>query len=65
LIKKLQILGERFFVSLTKFSEEEGIPLHRIGTPEERAKAVILLLSNEAHSSTGKKIVVDGGQYMW
>ena len=43
----------------------EVIPLQRIGTPEDIANAVTLLLSNEAGFINGQKIVVDGGQYMW
>lgn len=46
-------------------SREEGIPLQRIGTPEDIANAVMLLLSDEAQFINGQKIVVDGGQYMW
>ena len=36
-----------------------------IGTPEDIANAVILLLSDDAQFINGQKIVVDGGQYMW
>lgn len=43
----------------------ETIPLHRIGTPDDVANAVILLLSDEAQFIDGQKVVVDGGQYMW
>ena len=43
----------------------ETIPLQRIGTPEDIADAVTLLLSEEARFINGQKIVVDGGQYMW
>jgi 3-oxoacyl-[acyl-carrier protein] reductase len=43
----------------------ETIPLQRIGTPEDLANAVSLLLSDEARFINGQKIVVDGGQYMW
>jgi NAD(P)-dependent dehydrogenase (short-subunit alcohol dehydrogenase family) len=46
-------------------AREETIPLHRIGTPEDIADAVILLLSEEARFINGQKIVVDGGQYLW
>jgi len=41
------------------------IPLQRIGTPEDVADAVMLLLANESRFINGQKIVVDGGQYMW
>jgi 3-oxoacyl-[acyl-carrier protein] reductase len=43
----------------------ENIPLQRIGTPEDIAKAVMLLLSDNASFINGQKLVVDGGQYMW
>jgi NAD(P)-dependent dehydrogenase (short-subunit alcohol dehydrogenase family) len=43
----------------------ENIPLQRIGTPEDIANAVVLLISDNASFITGQKIVVDGGQYMW
>ncbi len=46
-------------------AREENIPLGRIGTPEDIANAVILLLSQTASFITGQKLVVDGGQYMW
>ncbi len=44
---------------------EESIPLQRIGTPDDIANAVMLLLSDEASFINGQKIVVDGGQYMY
>lgn len=43
----------------------ETIPLQRIGTPEDVASAVTLLLSEDASFIDGQKLVVDGGQYMW
>lgn len=46
-------------------SREEAIPLQRIGTPEDIANAVALLLADEAGFINGQKIVVDGGQHMW
>ncbi len=46
-------------------TREENIPLHRIGTPEDIANAIVLLLSDAASFITGQKLVVDGGQYMW
>ncbi len=45
-------------------AREEMIPLKRIGTPEDVANVVTLLLSNEARFINGQKIFVDGGQYM-
>ncbi len=44
---------------------EAAIPLQRIGTPEDVAGGIILLLSNEARFINGSKLVIDGGQYMW
>lgn len=41
------------------------IPLQRIGTPDDVADTVILLLNDKAQFINGQKIVVDGGQYMW
>jgi len=46
-------------------SREETFPLGRIGTPEDIAYVVALLLSDEAKFINGQKIVVDGGQHMW
>ncbi len=46
-------------------SRVEQIPLGRIGTPEDVAKAVAWLLSDEASFVNGQKIVADGGQHMW
>jgi 3-oxoacyl-[acyl-carrier protein] reductase len=43
----------------------ESVPLQRIGTPDDIANAVLLLLSDEAQFINGQKIVVDGGQAMW
>jgi 3alpha(or 20beta)-hydroxysteroid dehydrogenase len=38
-----------------------GIPLRRIGTPEEIAHAVVYLASDESIYTTGSELVVDGG----
>jgi 3-oxoacyl-[acyl-carrier protein] reductase len=46
-------------------AREETVPLQRIGTPEDVANTVTMLLSDEARFINGQKIVVDGGQYMW
>jgi 3-oxoacyl-[acyl-carrier protein] reductase len=46
-------------------AREETIPLQRIGTPEDIANVVALLLTDDAGFINGQKIVVDGGQYMW
>lgn len=38
-----------------------GIPLHRIGTPEDVAEAVLFLASDSASYLSGTEIVIDGG----
>jgi 3-oxoacyl-[acyl-carrier protein] reductase len=42
----------------------ESIALHRLGTPEEIARAVIFFVSDDAAFVTGQTISVDGGQWM-
>lgn len=41
-----------------------GIPLARLGRPEDIAKAVLFLASEDASYMTGQTIHVDGGMYM-
>jgi 3alpha(or 20beta)-hydroxysteroid dehydrogenase len=38
-----------------------GIPMRRIGTPEEVAHAAVFLASEESLYVTGSELVVDGG----
>jgi 3-oxoacyl-[acyl-carrier protein] reductase len=42
----------------------ESIALHRLGTPEEIARAVVFFVSDDAAYITGQTISVDGGQWM-
>jgi glucose 1-dehydrogenase len=43
-----------------KIQEEDKIPMHRIGRPEEIAKVALFLASSEASYITGTTIYVDG-----
>ncbi|MFC1706266.1 SDR family NAD(P)-dependent oxidoreductase [Planctomycetota bacterium] len=48
--------------------EREGLvdrlPLHRVGRPEDAARAILYLASDDATFVTGQTLVVDGGQIM-
>jgi len=41
-----------------------GIPMGRLGTPEEIAYAYVFLASDEASYITGQSVIVDGGQIL-
>jgi len=41
-----------------------GIPVGRLGKPEEVARAVLFLVADEASFITGETLSVNGGQYM-
>jgi NAD(P)-dependent dehydrogenase (short-subunit alcohol dehydrogenase family) len=43
------------------FIEDRGIPLGRMGTPEEVANAIVFLSSPAAGFTTGSFLAVDGG----
>lgn len=49
-----------------KLNEEiaASIPMGRFGTPEEVAKAVLYLASDESSWTVGSEIVVDGGRLL-
>jgi acetoacetyl-CoA reductase len=42
----------------------EGVPVGRIGKPEEVARAVVFLAADEAAFITGETLSINGGQYM-
>ena len=48
-----------------RHTRELGVPLQRLGRPEDVADVVMMMLSDEARFMTGQKVVVDGGQHMW
>ena len=41
-----------------------GVPLHRLGRPEEVAAAIVYLVSDPAAYITGETLSINGGQYM-
>ena len=41
-----------------------GIPVRRLGEPEEVARAVVFLASDDAGFITGSTLAINGGQYM-
>jgi glucose 1-dehydrogenase len=45
-----------------KEKKEQGIPVHRIGQPEEIAKVALFLASEDASYVAGTTIYVDGGR---
>jgi 3-oxoacyl-[acyl-carrier protein] reductase len=46
-------------------AREQAVPMQRLGTPDDVADAVLLMLTDQSQFITGQKIVVDGGQNMW
>jgi NAD(P)-dependent dehydrogenase (short-subunit alcohol dehydrogenase family) len=51
------IMGERYEPLMRK------VPMHRLGTAEEIAEAVVWMCSDKASFMTGASHVVDGGYY--
>jgi len=44
-----------------KAAEHQGIPIGRVGEPEDIARCALFLASDDASFITGTHIVVDGG----
>jgi acetoacetyl-CoA reductase len=42
----------------------EQIPVRRLGKPEEVARAVLFLVSNDSGFITGETLSINGGHYM-
>ena len=54
-----EVLGEKY-----KEEAKNGIPLKRLGKPEDVANVVVFLASDDANYITGQVIHVDGGMVM-
>ena len=55
----LEEVGEEHIKNISS-----GIPMGRLGTPEDVAYAHLFLASDEASYITGQSIIVDGGQVL-
>ena len=51
--------GGDFDENMRKFAA--GIPMRRVATPEEIARSIVFLASDDASYVTGTTLVVDGG----
>ena len=56
--------AHKYLAEEFKKNRVEGIPLKRTGTPEDVAKAVAFLASEEASYTTGEAFNVSGGLVM-
>ena len=54
-----EVLGDKY-----KEEAKKGIPLRRLGKPEDVANLIAFLASDEANYITGQVINVDGGMVM-
>ena len=52
--------GQAFLADMAK-----GVPLGRVGQPDEIAKAVVFLASDDAQWITGSVYIIDGGSLAW
>jgi 3-oxoacyl-[acyl-carrier protein] reductase len=55
------MIQEAFKTASLMRARIEGLPLKRLGKPEEIAKVVTFLVSDDASNITGEHVVVDGG----
>ena len=60
IFERLGLSGEQ--LKAVKASTAEQIPMKRLGQPEELAKAVLFLASDDSSYLLGAEIMVDGGQ---
>ncbi len=57
----LQAKGITIFVRIDQRAEAKNIPLGRVGTPDEIAKAVVFLACDDSSFVNGIELFVDGG----
>ncbi|MBM3673136.1 MAG: glucose 1-dehydrogenase [Actinobacteria bacterium] len=56
-----EMLGQPEFANLDQSNAYNGQPIPRIGTPEEVAKMMVFLASDDSSFSTGSEFMIDGG----
>lgn len=60
------VLGTAFTMTEDEIKAEmPGIPLRKLGKPEDIAEIVAFLCSEQSHWITGQTICVNGGKIMW